>query len=129
MGWTHLRSQITAEEKRNVDLTASNASLRKSNEKLTSQLEEIRMRNEELSSNNTSLVEENAKLLGKLDRVKEELEGEKAVSVSLKSELESITTEVQAIVVNPILSARAELMAEFKRGEHSNWDPDEEIRT
>ncbi|KAL5580186.1 hypothetical protein UlMin_012628 [Ulmus minor] len=34
MGWTHLRSQITAQEKRNVDLTASNATLRKSNEKL-----------------------------------------------------------------------------------------------
>ena len=31
--------------------------------------------------------------------------------------------------MNSILSARAELMAEFKRGEHSSWDPDEEIRT
>ena len=28
-----------------------------------------------------------------------------------------------------MLSARAELMGEFKRGEHSNWDPDEEIWT
>ena len=51
------------------------------------------MRNEELSSNNTSLVEENAKILGKLDELKEEFEGEKASSVSLKSKLESITTE------------------------------------
>ena len=32
-------------------------------------------------------------------------------------------------MVNVILSARAELMAKFKRGEHSSWDPDEEIRT
>ena len=32
-------------------------------------------------------------------------------------------------MVNVILSARAELMAEFKTGEHSSWDPDEEIRT
>ena len=36
---------------------------------------------------------------------------------------------MQAIAVNAVLSARAELMAEFKRGEHSSWDPDEEIRT
>ena len=36
MGWTHLRSQITAQEKRNVDLIASNAFLRKSNAKLAS---------------------------------------------------------------------------------------------
>ena len=129
MGWTHLRSQITAQEKCNVDLIASNASLRKSNEKLASQLEELRTRNEELSSNNTSLVVENARILGKLDEVKEELEGEKASSVSLKSELESITGEAQAITVNAVLSVRAELMAEFKRAEHSSWDPDEEIRT
>ena len=73
MGWTHLRSQITAQEKRNVDLTASNATLRKSNEKLAVQLEELRIRNEELSSNNTGLVERNAKILGQLDEVKEEL--------------------------------------------------------
>ena len=129
MGWTHLRSQITAQEKRNVDLTASNASLRKSNEKLASQLEELRMSNEELSSNNDSLIEENAKILGKLELVKDELEGEKVVSASLKSELESVTAEVQEIVVNAVLSARAKLMAEFKRGEHSSWDPDKEIRT
>ena len=79
MGWIHLRSQITAQEKRNMDLTASNDSLRKSNEKMASQLKELRTRNEELSSNNTSLVEENAKILGKLDGVKDELEGEKVV--------------------------------------------------
>ena len=33
------------------------------------------------------------------------------------------------IVVNVVISARAELMVEFKRGEHSSWDPDEEIQT
>ena len=120
MGWTHLRSQITAQEKRNVDLTASNATLRKSNEKLAVQLEELRTRNEELSSNNTGVVEQNSKILGQLDEVKKELHREKASSVSLRYELESITAEAQAIAVNVILSARAELMAEFKRGEHSS---------
>ena len=49
--------------------------------------------------------------------------------MSLKYELESITAEAQVIAVNVVLSARAELMAEFKRGEHSSWDPDEEIQT
>ena len=129
MGWTHLRSQIIAQEKRNVDLTASNASLQKSNKKLASQLEELRTRNKEFSSNNASLFEENAKILGKLDGVKDELEVEKAVSVSLKSESESITSEAQVIAVNAVLSARAELMGKFKRGEHSSWDPNEEILT
>ena len=31
--------------------------------------------------------------------------------------------------MNTVLSARAELMAEFKRSEHSSWDSNEEIRT
>ena len=124
-----LGSQITTQKKRNVDLTASNASLRKLNEKLASQLEELRTRNKEFSSNNASLFEENAKILGKLDGVKDELEVEKAMSVSLKFELESVTFEAQAIVVNSVLSSRAELMGKFKRGEHSSWDPNEEILT
>ncbi|KAL5580129.1 hypothetical protein UlMin_012571 [Ulmus minor] len=129
MGWTHLRNQITAQEKRNVDLTASNATLRKSNEKLTAKLEELKTRNEEMSSNNKKLIDQNARILGQLDEVKEELHVEKATTASLRSEVESITAEVQAIAVNAVLSARAELMAEFKKGEHSSWDPDEEIRT
>ena len=62
-----------------------------------------------------------------MDDVKEELHGEKASSASHRFELESITVEVQAITVNAILSARAELMVEFKKGEHSFWDSDEEI--
>ncbi|KAL5573741.1 hypothetical protein UlMin_023338 [Ulmus minor] len=129
MGWTHLRNQITALEKRNVDLTASNATLRKSNEKLTTKLEELKTRDEELSSNNNKLVDQNARILGQLDEVKEELHVEKATTASLRTEVESITAEAQAIAVNAVLSARAELMAEFKKGEHSSWDPDEEIRT
>lgn len=112
-----------------MDLTASNASLCKLNENLASQLKELRTRNEELSSNNTSLVVENAKILGKLDRVKDELEREKAVSASLKSELEFITAEAQAITVNAVVSTHAKLMGEFKKGEHSIWDLDEEIQT
>ena len=32
-------------------------------------------------------------------------------------------------MVNAVLSTRTELMAEFKRGEHSGWDLDKEIRT
>ena len=61
--------------------------------------------------------------------MKEELHVEKATSATLRSEVESITAEAQAIAVNAVLSARAELMVEFKKGEHSSWDPDEEIRT
>ena len=52
--------------------------------------------------------------------MKDELEVEKAVSASLKSKLEFVTWEVQAIAVNVVLSACAELMGEFKRGEHTS---------
>ena len=36
---------------------------------------------------------------------------------------------MQTKEVDAVLSARAELMAEFKRGEHSTWDLDDEIQT
>ena len=45
---THVRSQISAQEKRNFDMSASNTSLRKLNIELTSQFEELKFRNEEL---------------------------------------------------------------------------------
>ena len=61
--------------------------------------------------------------------MRDELVSEKAVSAGLKSELETATLKVQTIVVDVVLSTRAKLMGEFKRGEHSNWDSDEEIRT
>ena len=61
--------------------------------------------------------------------MKEELEKEKVVITGLKSELEMATLKVQTIAVDVVLSARAELIGEFKIGEHSSWDPDEEIRT
>ena len=31
--------------------------------------------------------------------------------------------------MNAVLSTCAKLMAKFKRGEHSSWDPNEEIQT
>ena len=61
--------------------------------------------------------------------VQDELNGEKAVSAGLRAELEEAAEKVQTIAVDAVLSARAELMGEFKRGEHSSWDPDEEIET
>ena len=64
-----------------------------------------------------------------MDGMRYELASEKAVSAGLKSELETAVLKVQTIVVDVVLSARAELMGEFKRCEHSSWDPEEEIRT
>ena len=61
--------------------------------------------------------------------MKDELVSERAMSTGLKSELEMATLKVQTIVVDAVLSTRAELMGEFKRGEHSSWDPDQEIQT
>ena len=62
-----------------------------------------------------------------MEGVKDELASEKAVSAGLKTELEAAALKVQTITVDVVLSTRAELMGKFKRGEHSNWDSDEEI--
>ena len=61
--------------------------------------------------------------------MKDELVSERAMSAGLKSKLEMVSLKVQTIAVDAVLSVRAELMREFKRGEHSSWDPDEEIRS
>ena len=96
---------------------ASNATLRKLNSELSAQLEE-------LTTNQVSLVEKNAELTSKMDGMKDELVSEKAVSAGLKSELETTTLKVKTVAVDAVISVRAELMGEFKRGKHSNWDPD-----
>ena len=86
--------------------------------------EELKSRNKELVADNSTLVERNAELSAKVDGVQDELNGEKAVSAGLRADLEMAAEKVQTIAVDAVLSARAELMGEFKRGEHSPWDPD-----
>ena len=98
-------------------------------DELKTKNEELKSRNKELVADNSALVERNAELTSKMDGVRDELAGEKAVSAGLKVELETTAERVQTIAVDAVLSARAELMGEFKRGEHSSWDPDEEIET
>ena len=88
------------------------------NAELTSQLEKLKLRNEELSSNHAGLVKENAKTISQLDGMKEELVREKFVSAGITSELETAVLKMQTIAVDAMLSAKAELMGEFKRGEH-----------
>ena len=78
-------------------------------------------------TNQAALVKKNVELISQIDGVRDELVSKKAVSAGLKSELETATLKVQTIAVDVVLSTRAELMGEFKRGEHSNWDPNEEI--
>ena len=126
-----MRSQIAAQERRNVDLAASNTSLRKANDDLSaerkefsSKLTEIRSKNEELEDNYAELVRTNAKLTGKLDAAKEDLAKERADSFSLREEFETMRLKAQSIAVDAVLSARAELMEEYKKGEHASWDPD-----
>ena len=60
-------------------------------------------------------MEENAKIISQMDGVKGELEREKAMSVALKSELETAVIKVQTIVVDVMLSARTKLIGEYKR--------------
>lgn len=49
--------------------------------------------------------------------------------VKLKSELEMAIRKVQSIAVDVVLSTRAKLMEEYKKGEHASWDLDQEIQT
>ncbi|KAL5574014.1 hypothetical protein UlMin_023611 [Ulmus minor] len=131
-----LRGQIATQERTNVDLAASNTSLRKANAELSTEREgfsakitELRSKNEELEDNYAELVRANEKLTGELDAVKEDLAKERADNSGLREELETATLKVQSIAMDAVLSARAELMEEFKRGEHASWDPDQEIET
>ena len=133
---SQLRGQIAHQEKRNNELFASNATLRKHNSELTVQMDELKTKNAELKSrnkelvaDNSALIEANAELTSKMDGVRDELASEKAASADLKAELETAAEKIQTIAVDAVLSARAELMGEFKRDEHSSWDPDEEIET
>ena len=68
-------------------------------------------------------------MTGELDAAKEDLAKERADNSGLREELETATLKVQSIAVDAVLSARAELMEEFKRGEHASWDSDQEIET
>ena len=89
----------------------------------------MQSKNEDLPSNHVGLVKKNSRIIIQLDGMKDELVRERVVSAGLKSDLETAALKVQTIAVYVELSARAELIGEFKRGEHSSWDPDEEIRT
>ena len=131
-----LRGQIAAHERRNVNLTASNTSLRKANAELSAEREgfsfkitKLKSKNEELGDNYAELVRVNEKLTGELDAAKEGLAKERAENSGLREELEAAMLKVQSIAVDAVLSARAELMEEFKRGEHASWDLDQEIET
>ena len=92
-------------------------------------MEELKSKNEELTTGHSTLVEKNVELTNQIDSVRDELSSKKVVSAGLKAELETAAEKIQTIAVDVVLSARAELMGEYKRGEHSSWDPDEEIET
>ena len=119
-----------------MDLAASNTSLRKANAELSAEREgfstkitELRSKNEELEDSYAELVRANEKLTGELDAAKEDLAKERADNSGLREELETAMLKVQSIAVDAVLSARAELMEEFKRAEHASWDLDQEIET
>ena len=61
--------------------------------------------------------------------MKEELADEKVENATLKVELESALNKVKFIAIDAILHAWTELMENFKKGEHANLDPNQEIQT
>ena len=100
------------------------SSLMKRKKDFSSKLAKLKSKNEELEENYAELVGSNAKLIGEMDAAKDELAKEKAENSSLKEELEIVRLKAQSIAVDAVLSARAKLMEEYKKGEHSSWDPD-----
>jgi len=107
-----------------MSLRKKNVELGEEKKDLFVKVVELKSRNEELDDNHTKLIEENAKLVGQVDAMKEELTVEKAENATLKDKLESTLKKMQFIVINTILHAKAKLIGEFKRSEHSNWDLD-----
>ena len=96
IGLSCLKSLMVAQERRNVDLAASNTTLRKvntelgdSNKELSLKVMELKSKYEELDDNYAKLVKENAKLVGQVDIVKKALAKEKAENTIVKAELES----------------------------------------
>ena len=90
-----LKSQIAAQERRNIDLAASNTRLRKANVELGAEnkdlslkLIEFKSKNEELEDNYAELVKENARVIGEVGVGKDELAKEKANVATLEAELE-----------------------------------------
>ena len=77
-----------------------------------------------MEENYAELVKSNAKLIGEMDAARDELAKEKVENSSLKEELEKVRLKVQSIAVDAVLNARAELMEEYKKGEHVSWDSD-----
>ena len=108
----------------NTFMWKTNAELVKENKGLSTKVVELKSKIKELNDNHAELMKQIAKLIGKVDAGKDELAKEMAENATLKTELESTLKKMQFIAVNVILHAMAELMGEFKRGEHDNWDPD-----
>ena len=96
---------------------------------LSAKVVELKSRNEEMEDKNAELVKESAIQNSQVNPLKEELAKEKARNAVLKAELESALNKVKFIAVDAILHARAELIEEFKKDEHANWDPFQEIQT
>ena len=61
--------------------------------------------------------------------MKEGLTKLEAENVTTKAELDLALNKVKFIDVDDILHARVELMEEFMSGQHTSWDPDQEIQT
>ena len=55
-----------------------------------------------------------------MDVVKDELAKERAENSGLKEELEMVRLKSQSIAVDVVLSARAKLMEEHKKGKHAS---------
>ena len=63
-------------------------------------------------------------MIAESDAGRDELAKDKAKNANLEAELGELQKKVQFIAVDAILHARVELMGEFNRGKHANWDPD-----
>ena len=108
---------MTAQERRDNDLAASNTSLRKQASELIVAQAELRVRTAELEAQNAELEAKFATLEG-------EITTSKAARTASEAEVEANLAQMKSVDVDATLHARAELMEAFKASQHAEWDPD-----
>ena len=109
MGSLHLRNQVAVQERRTTDLMASNAQLRKA-------LAEARAHETELGAVVATLRADLSTAQIREATLQTSLDEARKVGEERLAQLETMAGDA-------ILSARAELMQEFRDGRSGEWDP------
>ena len=76
---------------------------------------------------NVELKARNATLEAKFASLEDELAALKVACTATEAEVKATLTQMKSVTMDATLHARAELMEEFKAGQHIDWNPNLEI--